>query len=161
MGLTPGQSEEESAAVIAAMEFENFSPPDCRTGKSSYSGPGLKTCFFVLKYPSETKINPSFVLTFVDGKLANILYLFSCDNYEAMIRAIVKKYGAPKSSHTAVMQNQMGASFRGRNYLWSNAISQIEADEYYARVDQSGIQVTDSKLERERKKRVLDNGPKI
>jgi hypothetical protein len=59
------------------------------------------------------------------------------------------------------MQNQMGAMFEGKIYIWLNTVSRLQADEYYARKDQSVVTVTDLKLDRERKKRVLDNVPKI
>jgi hypothetical protein len=55
----------------------------------------------------------------------------------------------------------MGATFQGKDYVWSNAVSQIRANEYGTTLDKSTIHVEDSKLLREFEKRAKDNGPKI
>ena len=95
MGLSPGQSQEESAAIIEAMKDERheleFRPPfiHCQ------SGPGFTLCNFAhVHFPMV-----NFILNFVDDKSASITYTFHHRNYESMVQAIVKKYG-PATSDT-------------------------------------------------------------
>jgi hypothetical protein len=168
MGLALGQPKAEAATVIAAMnstlgELEQFEAPVCKTDAPGLSGPGLKYCHFSVKYaglPAYSRSH-SFTLLFVDDKLASITYNFDGNEYDAMVQAVVKKYGTPKTTQTVVMQNQMGASFRGRVYVWHNAVSTIRAKEYGTTLDRSAIDVDDVALMREFEKRARENGPKI
>ncbi len=168
MGLTLGQSKAEAAAVIEAMNATNyrlgqFEPPVCKTDAPGLAGSGLEFCYFSVKYsylPAYARSH-AFTLLLVDDKVASITYDFDRNKYDAMVQAIVKKYGAPKSSQNVVMQNQMGASFRGKVYVWSNAVSDIRANEYGTTLDRSAIHVEDLKLVREFEKRARDNGPQI
>lgn len=91
MGLSPGQSQEESAAIIAAMGEGQlkFNPAYC---PAKLSGPGFKVCSFQHYFPLT-----SFTLSFVDGKSATITYTFYHRDYEVMVQSIVKKYGAAKT----------------------------------------------------------------
>jgi hypothetical protein len=156
MGLTLGQSKAEATAVIAN-QFE----PNCKTDAPGLSGPGLEFCYFHVKDWGELERSPSFKLLLVDDKVAKITYSFDRNTYDAMVQSIVKKYGAPRSSRNVVVQNRMGATFRGKEYLWSNAVSQMEAKEYSTTLDKSVVDVEDLKLMREFEKRALNNGPKI
>ena len=168
MGLTVGHSKAEAASVIYAMnstndELNKFEPATCTTDAAGLSGPGLEICVFSVKYASLPAYasSHSFSLLLVDDKVASIDYGFDRNQYDAMVQAIVKKYGAPSSSRNVVVQNQMGASFQGKNYVWSNSISQIRADEYSATLVKSTIHIEDTRLIREFEKRARENGPKI
>jgi hypothetical protein len=168
MGLTVGHSKSEAVQVIDAMNPTNdslnqFEPPICKTNASGLSGPGLEICIFSVKYaalPAYARSH-SFALLVIDDKVASIDYDFDQNQYGTMVQAIVKKYGAPNSSRNVVVQNQMGASFQGKSYVWSNSVSQIRADEYSATLVKSTIHVEDSNLMREFEKRARENGPKI
>lgn len=168
MGLTPGHSKAEAITVIDSMNSTNdnlsqFEPPTCTTDASGLSGPGLEVCLFSVKYASLPAYarSHSFTILLVDEKVASIDYDFDSNTYEAMVQAIIKKYGAPSSSQKAVVQNRMGASFQGKNYIWTNQTSQIRATEYGATLEKSSIHVEDLKLMKEFEKRARDNGPKI
>jgi hypothetical protein len=168
MGLTLRQAKAEATAVIEAMNvtndrFDQFEPQSCVTDAAGLSGPGLEFCYFHVKYatlPAYSRSH-SFSLLLVDDKVAGINYDFDRNGYEAMVQAIVKKYGAPKSSRNVIVQNQMGATFRGKEHVWTNAVSQIRANEYSSTLEKSVIHVEDLKLMREFEKRARDNGPKI
>ncbi len=164
MGLTLGQSEADATSVIGALNSSNgslprFERPTCETNAPGLSGPGLKICVFSAQ--QSVPLSPSFALLFVDDKLASINYDFDQAQYPAMVQAIVKKYGAPKSSQKVVMENRMGASFQGKVYSWSNPVSEIRANEYATTVDKSTVHVEDLKLVREFVKRAHGSGPEI
>lgn len=168
MGLILGQSKADAIATIEAMNpkfehLEQFDPPVCKTDAPGLSGPGLDFCYFAVKYAYLPAYSQShcFTLLLVDDKVASITYEFDQNEYDQMVQAIVKKYGAPKSSQNVVVENQMGATFHGKVYIWLNAVSSIRAKEYGTHLDRSAIQVDDVTLMRDFEQRARNNGPQV
>jgi hypothetical protein len=168
MGLTAGQSQAEATGIVEGLnstfsDLEKLQEPTCSKTLAGLSGQGLEACFFSVKYASLPAYSRShsFVLLFVDGKLARADYEFDQNAYESMVTSIITKYGKPTESKLVKMTNGFGATMASRNYVWRSVDSQLAASEIGNTSEKSAVHVEDVQLRLEFEKRARENGPPI
>jgi hypothetical protein len=77
---------------------------------------------------------------FGDGLVISSLWIdLPKRSYSDVKVALVAKYGPPHKSSNITKSNAMGASFDGENAIWTNAISEIEAEELGSKIDECRI----------------------
>jgi hypothetical protein len=154
MGLVPGESKAAAVATLAALPYV---PARCNNDNPATSGEGLEDCVFYGNLRDD-----SFVIAFVDGRVALISYTFNRSTFDSMVESIKEKYGLFKSKSSRTLQNGFGATFHSAVYVWSRPLSKITAEEFdTADKTKSTVEIEDTKLIFEAARRTLANGPKI
>lgn len=80
---------------------------------------------------------------FRDDKMSEATASFVPVNYEAIVEALVTRFGRPASKRSEVVQNKMGATFQNETSLWNVGGDQIIAMKYGSDLTRGFVNIKD------------------
>jgi hypothetical protein len=81
-----------------------------------------------------------------DGKVASVTLNTSAENYEALKRLLITRYGAPTKTSVTTVQNMEGGKFASEESDWNGVNVDIQLYQRFDKIDQSSVFVHDKAL---------------
>ena len=123
---------------------------------------GIRRCNWYTPSASDTNVGVAGTLLQVGNAVANsdewvfidgVLAQYNATMYEAQLENLLPplraKYGEPTRHHTERMKNAFGANYTNDIYEWHLGNMDIVVRKYLGRLDQSGITISNPRLQKE------------
>ncbi len=131
----------------------------CGTLTDSLKNPSILTCRSEAMASQLFRIGQTsageFIFTDKDGTIEEVSASFSTSSFEAVLAALIEKYGKPTSQESERVQNKIGTTFNSMSATWKLSDGTLVVRERSGKVDTMSLQIFTNKIVNSRKEESL------